>query len=372
MDFSALDRFIDSLPAYGIPSSDCLVYYRHQPVYRRSAGYMDLEKNRPIRQDAMYYLYSCSKVITCAAALQLFEQGKFLMTDPVSEYLPEFRSMNVIHQSDGQTGLKPAEKVMEIRHLFSHTSGLSYDVNTGFIKKAAAENPELSTRDFVKAIAQSPLLFEPGTHWSYSLSHDVLGALIEAISGKRFSDYVKENIFDPLGMNDSLFRMDPARSERMPVHTRFDDRAGKALTSPLLDLITISPNIESGGASVISTTEDYMRFAESLCGGGKQILSRKTIDLMRTNCLDGNALADFNWIQMHGYGYGFGVRTMISRAAGGSLSSVGEFGWGGAAGAYVAIDPDAEVTIVYTQHMLNNKEPYVHPRIRNIVYSCIF
>ena len=141
-------------------------------------------------------------------------------------------------------------------------------------------------------------------------------------------------------------------------------------------MFRLGSEYESGGAGLISSVDDYIKFANVLCNKGKtqkgeKILSECTIDLMRTNHLDKTSMKDFNWIQMRGYGYGLGVRTMIDKAKGGSLSSIGEFGWGGAAGTYAMIDPENEITVFYAQHMLNNQEPYVHPRIRNIVYQCL-
>lgn len=378
MSFKELEAFMDYIAKWRIPGADCAVYYKNESVFRYSAGYADVKSKKPITPDNLYYLYSASKVITCAAALQLFEKGKFLLTDPVWEYLPEFKAMYVQKRMEnGEIQLVKANKSITVRDLFTMSAGLTYNLVTPSIQAVMKKTDnKCPTREIIKAIANEPLMFEPGTHWNYSLCHDVLGGLIEVISGKVFSEYLEENIFEPLEMKDTGFYPDDKKIRRMAAQYRFDDVANIAAEIPLTNEFRFGSGYESGGAGLISSVDDYIRFANALCNKGKfkngeRILSERTIDLMRTNHLDETSLKDFNWIQMSGYGYGLGVRTMIDRAKGGSLSPIGEFGWGGAAGAYVMIDPDNKVSVFYAQHMLNNQEPYVHPRIRNIVYKCL-
>ena len=257
------------------------------------------------------------------------------------------------------------------------SAGLNYDLNTPFVRKVKEETGgRCPTREVARAIAQNPLSFEPGTHWQYSLCHDVLAALVEVVSGMRFSDYVKKNIFDPLGMTRSVYHMTPGSEDQFAVQYRYSDERHVAEPIELSASYVLGPDYDSGGAGVISCVEDFARFTDAMaCGGigetGEQIISQSAIDLMRANQLNETAMKDFCWSQMAGYGYGLGVRTMIDRARGGALSPVGEFGWGGAAGSYVMIDPSNHLSVFYAQHMLNNKEPYVHPRLRNLTYSCL-
>ena len=378
MNFKGLETFLDDITKWRIPGAECAVYYRNKPVFRYSAGYADIKSKKPITADNLYNLYSTSKVITCTAALQLFEKGKFLMTDPISEYLPEFNEMYIQKKiENGENELVKAENSIKIQDLFTMSAGLTYNINSVSIQavKETTQN-KCPTRDIVKAIANDPLMFEPGTHWNYSLCHDVLGGLVEVISGKKFSEYLVENIFKPLEMKDTGFYLTDEKKQRMATQYRFDEIPNSATEVSLTNDYKFGSEYESGGAGLISSVDDYIKFANALCNKGKaqngeKILSRHTIDLMRTNHLDETLLKDFNWIQMSGYGYGLGVRTMIDKAKGGSLSPVGEFGWGGAAGTYVMIDPDNGVAVFYAQHMLNSQEPYVHPRIRNIVYDCL-
>jgi len=377
MDFTDLKTFLDKITQWRIPGADCAVYYQNKPVFRYMSGYADMAAQTPISTDNLYNLYSVSKVVTCVAALQLLEKGIYLLNDPVDEYLPEFKQMFIQQENaDGQTKLIPARNAIKIQDLFTMSAGLTYNLKTPAIQavRKATQN-RCPTRDIIRAIASEPLVFEPGSHWNYSLCHDVLGALIEVLSGKKFNDYLKENLFQPLGMNSTGFKLTEDRRARMARQYFFNDEKNLAEEISLENAYQIGSEYESGGAGLISSVDDYIRFANALGNGGiapngERILSRHTIDLMRTNHLT-EALTDFNWIQMAGYGYGLGVRTMIDRAKGGSLSPIGEFGWGGAAGAYVLIDPDNRIAVFYAQHLLNNQEPYVHPRIRNIVYSCL-
>jgi CubicO group peptidase (beta-lactamase class C family) len=378
MNFKELELFLRNITDWRIPGADCAVYYKNEPVFRYSAGYANIQSKKPINDDTLYNLYSTSKVITCSAALQLFEKGKFLMTDPICEYLPEFKEMYIQKRfENSETELIKAQSSIKIRDLFTMTAGLTYNMDTLSIQTVREKTKnKCPTRDIVKAIANDPLMFEPGTHWNYSLCHDVLGGLIEVISGRKFSEYLDENIFKPLDMKDTGFYLTDEKKLRMAAQYQFDDETNTATEIPLKNDFKLGSEYESGGAGLISSVNDYIKFANALCNKGKtqngeNILSRHTIDLMRINHLDQTCLKDFNWIQMSGYGYGLGVRTMIDKTKGGSLSPIGEFGWGGAAGTYVMMDPDNQVAVFYAQHMLNNQEPYVHPRLRNIIYNCL-
>lgn len=373
MNFKALDEFLDSLIPYGIPGVDMAVMQEHKQIYRRSAGMRNREAGLPMRGDELYFMYSCSKVITCTAAMQLFEKGKFLLNTPLYEFIPEYRTMTV---KDKDGNLLKAKKPILMKHLFSMTAGLNYDLRSDAIKAvAAATDGHCPTVEVAKALAQNPLSFEPGDHWQYSLCHDVLAATVEVISGMKFRDYVKQNIFEPLGMTRSCYHKDDIADEAFAAQYRYDD--AKQLAEPIglnADYI-LGDEYDSGGAGVISCVDDYAKFVDAMANGGvgatgEQIIGQPAIDLMRINQLGETQMVDFNWEQMTGYGYGLGVRTVVDKSKG-VLSPIGEFGWGGAAGAYVMIDPANKLSIFYAQHMLNNKEPYVHPRLRNITYSCL-
>jgi len=373
MDFSLLTEFLNRIPKLGVPGCDCLVYHKHKPVYRHMAGYSDKEQELPMQKDALYNLYSAGKLLTCTAALMLYERGDFLLSDPIYEYLPAFKHMQV--RVDGD--LKEAKNHIAVGDLFSMKSGITHDIRIKpIVDMRQATGGKCPTVSVANALAEEPLLFEPGTRYHYGLSHDVLGALVEVISGMSLGTFCEQNIFKPLGMTRTTYLPDVETEARLaPMYMHLPEEK-KTIKISSKNVFRLGELHESGGAGVISSTEDYMKLIECLCNGGKapsgaSVLSSSTIDLMRTNCLDENALQDFDWPDLIGYGYGLGVRTMIDKAKSGSPGSYGEFGWGGAAGAYVLIDPEKELSLFYVQHMLESLEPYIHPRLRNIAYSCL-
>ncbi len=379
MNFRKLDEYIDSLPSVvGIPSAQIAVIKDGTEIYYRSVGLMRPDCDEPLRRDAMYNMWSCSKCCTTMAALQLLERGKFLLTDKVSDYLPEFADLKVFKTDEnGNKTVVKATKPMLVVHLFTMTAGLNYDKDTPEIREVLAKyGDNASTADIVAAIAKHPLDFEPGEKWQYSLCHDVLARLVEKVSGKRFCDYVKENIFDPIGMKNSYYHYTDEIKARMAANYRYDDEKKLAVRLDDDCMYIFTNNFDSGGAGVISRLDDMILFAETmthrgLAPNGNRILSSRTVDLWRSDMLNDVTRPYYNWPQVVGYGYGLGVRTLIDPARGGTLSNVGEFGWGGAAGSYVHADPKGGVSIVYMQSMLNNKEHIVHPRLRNIVYASL-
>lgn len=375
MNFSPLAAFLDTLPEDRIPGVDLIIYMKNKPVFRHMAGFADREKQIPVKGNETYFGYSVTKLLTCVCALTLFEKGAFLMTDPIKEYLPEFSDMQVAEVQGKEVRLRPAKRDITFLDLFTMTAGLDYNLSSPHILEAVKNTNGLApTREIMKAISKSPLSFDPGEHWQYSLCHDVLGGLVEVISGIRFETYMKKTLFEPLEMKSSSLHLSENQRKRLAQQYLNDDKKG---VYPIFDenIYVLGSMYDSGGAGLVTTTEDYIRFANMLAMGGvghtgERILSKATVDLMRTNHLNDVQMKDFNWVQMSGYGYGLGVRTMVDRTRG-SLSPVGEFGWGGAAGAYVLIDPEREMSVYYAEHMKNSLEPFVHPRIRNILYACL-
>lgn len=374
-DFSALRGYISHITdVIGVPGASILIKREHEEVFFCQSGFSNREAGKPITRDAVYYMYSISKVVTCVAALQLFERGGFLLSEPVSDYLPEFKDIG--YQRGGY--VQPVGHPLLIKDLFTMSSGLTYNLSTANINDASEQTGgRCPTREMVRAFARSPLAFEPSTQWLYGLSHDVLAALVEVISGMRFSEYVKRNIFDPLGMTDSCYHIETVDKNRVATQYRFNDKTRTAVAVPLTNSYVLGPDYESGGAGMISTVDDISRFTDMLaCGGigvtGARILSPCTIELMRTNQLDGTRLDYYHraFPNQQGYGYGLGVRTLLDRTAG-ALSPVGEFGWSGAGGAYLLADPQNRLSLFYVQHMLNGQGKITHPRLRNITYAAL-
>lgn len=392
MDFSGLRVFLDHLTEKKVPGNAIEVYVGGEPVFRYASGYADIEEKRPMTGEEYLNIYSCSKVTTVTAALQLYERGLFLLDDPLYEYMPAFREMYV-RGEDGE--LRPAKNPITLRHLFTMQAGFDYGFPKPLLEKAAAlTDGRMDTVTTVNCLAEKPLCFEPGTHWQYSICHDILAAFVEVVSGVRFSEYVRQNIFEPLFMHDTVYHMTKEMESRMASQYRFVEEDGELDPVKLqsrapgmkkgyfqkvglgLQMDVAAPGYDSGGAGIVTKVGDYVKLCSALSLGGRakngeRILTAPTVDLMRRNQLhDINLARDFCWTSMVGYGYGLGVRTLIDLSAG-SLGSLGEFGWGGAAGATVLVDPDREFAYFYAHHMLNPQEAYYQPRLRNVAYACL-
>ena len=384
MNFEYMKNFMDSLTEWIIPGNSVVIYKDGKKVFEYSSGYSDLEKKIKKTGEEQLYIYSCSKVATVTAALQLYEQGKFLLSDPLYEYLPEFKKMYV---KDGDR-IKAAENPITIRDLFTMTAGLSYATNTPAFEKARKlTDGKMDTRTVIKCLAEEPLLFEPGARWNYSLCHDVLAVLAEVVSGMRFSEYMKKNIFEPLDMNNSYYHtpndviISPQYIYEIQDTKNIVELQQKEHTTGVVkraygNELVFGENYDSGGAGIITTVDDYAKFAAALANSGtglnnNRILSSATVKLMKTNQLNEAQRKTMNWRRLRGYGYGLGVRTLIDKAESGANSSIGEIGWGGAAGATIIADTEEKVALFYAHHMLNPQEEYYQPRLRNVLYSCL-
>lgn len=384
MNFEYMKNFMDSLTEWIIPGNSVVIYKDGKKVFEYSSGYSDLEKKIKKTGKEQLYIYSCSKVATVTAALQLYEQGKFLLSDPLYEYLPEFKKM---YLKDGDR-IKAAENPITIRDLFTMTAGLSYATNTPAFEKARKlTDGKMDTRTVIKCLAEEPLLFEPGARWNYSLCHDVLAVLAEVVSGMRFSEYMKKHIFEPLDMNNSYYHapndviISPQYIYEIQDTKNIVELQQKEHTTGVVkraygNELVFGENYDSGGAGIITTVDDYAKFAAALANSGtglnnNRILSSATVKLMKTNQLNEAQRKTMNWRRLRGYGYGLGVRTLIDKAESGSNSSIGEIGWGGAAGATIIADTEEKVAFFYAHHMLNPQEEYYQPRLRNVLYSCL-
>ena len=384
MNFEYMKNFMDSLTEWIVPGNSVVIYKDWKKVFEYSSGYSDLEKKIKKTGEEQLYIYSCSKVATVTAALQLYEQGKFLLSDPLYEYLPEFKKMYV---KDGDR-IKAAENPITIRDLFTMTAGLSYATNTPAFEKARKlTDGKMDTRTVIKCLAEEPLLFEPGARWNYSLCHDVLAVLAEVVSGMRFSEYMKKYIFEPLDMNNSYYHtpndviISPQYIYEIQDTKNIVELQQKEHTIGVVkraygNELVFGENYDSGGAGIITTVDDYAKFAAALANSGtglnnNRILSSATVKLMKTNQLNEAQRKTMNWRRLRGYGYGLGVRTLIDKAESGSNSSIGEIGWGGAAGATIIADTEEKVALFYAHHMLNPQEEYYQPRLRNVLYSCL-
>ncbi|MBR4863294.1 MAG: beta-lactamase family protein [Oscillospiraceae bacterium] len=354
--FEKTKALCDSFLEVGIPGFDLMVCHEGKCVLRYFGGVSDKKNQIPITGKEKYNIYSCSKPITCVAVMQLWEKGLFQLDDLLSDYMPEFANMTV-RQPDGT--VKPAQNPIRIHNLFEMTAGFNYDYKTESFRQLHARTyGRCPTREFARTLATEPLDFEPGAQYQYSLCHDVLAALVEVLTGQLFHEYVKENIFDPLGMKDSDFLLPIEDYVGVAQLYRYDKVAEEVIVMDHgnVPLARIGSEHASGGGGCVSTVEDYMKFLEAL-RVGDVILKKDTIRLMRTNRLNEAQKATFNLTKL-GYGYGLGMRTPDPD------NGIYDFGWSGAAGAYLAIDPYRDVTVYYSMHVMSSP---VHSKRRRVI-----
>ncbi len=338
--FEKLTKFCDLFLEMGVPGYDLLVYRDGAPVFRRYNGYSDLENKVKMNGRERYNIYSCSKPITCTAALQLWERGLFSLEDKLSDYMPEFAEMTV--KTEG--GVKKAENPILVKHLFEMTAGFSYATASPSLMRCREETDgKCPTREVMKYLAKEPLLFEPGDRWEYSLCHDVLAALVEVVSGEKFEDYVEKNIFAPLGMKDSTFMLTEDETDTVAEQYQFVAGAPKNVGKPITTY-KLGSQYASGGAGGISSVEDYMRFLEGL--RTHRLLKPETLRLMQTDRLTEQQKRTY-WSQAT-HGYGLGVRCPTG------VGPNTDFGWGGAAGAYLAVDTENAISVYFGTHLLSS------------------
>ena len=354
---NTLSRFVDSGEIAGCSAR---IMRNDEVLFEESFGYADIESKLKMSADTIFPIASMSKVITVAGIMQLYEQGLFKLWDPVSKYLPGFKNPKIAKEKpDGSYELVDAKGEVTMRQLFTMTSGVPYgwaDTAAGRIRiekeKEWMSNP-LSfpgTVGYVNLVGQLPLAFEPGERWMYGFSIDVLGAVIEVLTGKSLGEYLKENVFDPLGMTDTGFFVPADKLER--IATLYNINEGMKPSDR--GAPTSKPEFESGGGGMFSTVRDYSRFAQMLLHGGTldgvRILGRKTIDLISTDHLTPEQRRSDNWDTQRGYGYGLGVRVMTNPELAGINGSVG--------GNWFCVDPKENLTCVY----LTTNRPGEHYR----------
>lgn len=337
--FTELTRLMDGFLEMGVPFYDCIVMKDGKCVYRHANGYTEINKKTAVTGKELYNIYSCSKLITCVAALQFLEKGLFKLDDELCVYMPEFKNMMVM--SNGK--IIPAKKKITIRQLFTMTAGFSYNLNSPMLEKCRREtNGDCPTRETIKYLAKEPLLFEPGYRWEYSLCHDVLAALVEVISGMTFGEYVKVNIFDVCRMKNSAFLID--ETNKLVNQYKYNPETDKVEECTKNNVFRIGTKYESGGAGCVSTVEDYIKFLEAI--RTYKLLKKETVDLLSTNQLTKDQIEmPTYWVQdKRGFGLGQQCPTAENTRP--------DFGWGGAAGAHYFIDCKNNITAYFATHVL--------------------
>jgi len=380
MNFQPLKDFLDYyLPILGVPGSDTVIYKNHEEIFRYQSGFDSLRFRTPVKSDALYNIYSCSKVALGVAAAQLVERGDLVVTDPLYAYFPEYRDVRikVKDESGNVIDTKKAEEPILIRHLLSMTSGMSYNIRSPYIREVVEKTDgRAPTLDVVRAFAKEPLDFEPGVEYQYSFSLDVMGGVIELITGKRFSDYMDENIFAPLGMKDTSYHYNKDKMFRLAVQYQYNEESHLPVEIPSDRCdYRFGTEFDGAGAGVISTVEDYILLADALANmgvgkNGERILSSYAVNLMRTNLLTAEQLKKFSKRACTGYGYGYGVRVNLKPEIAGNIAPKGQFGWDGAKLCYTFADPETKLALFHAEHM-GGVHSVLIPRMRNIIYSCL-
>ena len=373
-----LSRFVDSGEIAGC---SVRIVRGDETLYEGCFGRANIEKNIPITEDTIFPIASMSKVITVAGIMRLYEQGLFKLWDPVSAYLPGFKSPTVAKEKpDGSHEIVPAKGEVTMRQLFTMTSGVPYggdDTAAARIrrdkeKEYFAEGGTMpDTRTVCDWVGGLPLAFEPGERWMYGFSIDVLGGVIEALTGKTLGEYLKETIFDPLGMTDTGFFIPAEKLDRAATLYRIHEGMQPADRR----YPTEKPAFESGGGGLFSTVRDYSRFAQMLLRGGTldgaRVLGRKTIDLIATDHLTPEQQATHSWDTQRGYGYGLGVRVMTHPEIADINGSVGEWGWDGAFGNWFCVDPKEDLTCVYLTTNLPGDHYRFIPKLMASMYASL-
>ncbi|MCQ2497111.1 MAG: beta-lactamase family protein [Lachnospiraceae bacterium] len=375
MDFDKIKEYLNSVVESGVPSVDCIIMQDHKQVFRYMTGCTDHERTKEVKEDQLYLMFSMTKVQTMTAVMQLVEQGKISLEDEIGNYLPAYKNI-MVKSADGE--VKPAATSLKLKHLVSMQSGLDYDLSRpGILRVLREKGAKAGTQELVNSFVESPLKFNPGTHFEYSLSHDVVAAVIEVVSGISFGEYLKKNIWEPVGMNSTYFAKPMNYDKNLAEQYEYDGE--KNLIKPMEPscCYQLSESYESGGAGLISCTEDYAKLGDTLANGGvaangNRILKAETIEIIRTNLLEGDSLDEIvkNMGRL-GYGYGCGMQILMKPELIGSPAPAGIFGWDGAAGSCVIMCPEQKKALAFSMHVRGYGPAYgvIHPMLRDLVFG---
>jgi CubicO group peptidase (beta-lactamase class C family) len=376
---NVMQRYVDDRKLAGMVT---LVARRGQVVHFETCGVADIATGVPMRHDTLFRIYSMTKPITSTAVLMLFEEGHFQLSDPVAHYIPAFADLKVLDNSPG-SGVRfvAPERPISIRDLLTHTAGLSYGFDEDvYIDELYRERvypleetqPSMNLEEFVQVIATLPLAHQPGSAFRYSFATDVLGLLVEVVAGVPFAEFLRQRIFEPLGMGDTGFYVPAEQIGRFAANHGPDPEHGlTVIDAPATSDYLRPTRLPSGGGGLVSSTSDYLRFAQMLLNqgqlDGERLLGRKTVELMAANHLPAGV---HPWDDTSS-GFGLGVSVLLDPAQAQNLGSVGTFAWGGAANTKFWIDPREElIGILMLQFMPNDTYP-VGQNFRTLVYQAL-
>ena len=354
---------------------------RGEVAFSEHTGLQDVENATPVTPDTLWRIYSMTKPVTSLAALVLYEEGAFQLDQPVADFIPNFETLRV-WKGEGHAldDTEPLKRPVTIHDLMTHQSGLVYDgANGNALERAVADYDQNATTmaDAVAKLSQCPLAFQPGARWFYGLSTDVLGHLIEVISGMTLGAFFKSRVFDPLGMTDTGFAVPVDHAHRLA--TLYEHTQGGFAKMADQNPCTPPVTLERGGAGLVSSMADYQRFADMLLRRGAydggHLLARKTFDLMVSNHMGGDLAsrgqAHFSETTMEGIGFGLGVSVMLDPSRAKIIGSPGEFAWGGWASTAFWVDPVEEMTAILMTQLAPSSAYTLRRDLRVLSYQAL-
>jgi CubicO group peptidase (beta-lactamase class C family) len=378
-----LDAYIkNEIAGNKIPGAIMMVQRNGKTAYFSSFGVRDPATKEPMTANTIFRIYSMSKPITTVAAMMLVEEGKLQLEEPLSKYIPSFANIKVGVEKKGEDGvmgldLVPTKRPITIQDLMRHTSGLTYGFfGEGLVKKAYVDAQltagDVDNAEFAERLAKLPLVYQPGTTWDYSQSTDILGRVIEVVSGKSLYEFEKERLLDPLGMKDTSFYVtDPAKKSLVAEPFPNDRTIGN---NSVMNDPRDTKKWESGGGGMVSTISDYSRFAQMILNGGtldgRRYLSPKTITYMGSNHIGPGSGVTPGPYYLPGPGFGFGLGFAVRTDAGGSAAegSVGEMNWSGAGGTAFWVDPKENMFVVFMAQTVSQRSR-IRVALKNVVYG---
>jgi len=379
-----------------LPGTVVMVARKGKLIYADAVGAQDKAEGKAMSLDSVFRIYSMTKPFVSVAAMMLVEDGKIQLTDPVSKFLPAFKGQRVsVARADAEYArvtytTVPADREMTVQDLLRHTSGLAYGEITqnAPVKDAYAkagvylpgvrdyDSRDMTPAEQAERVGAAPLAHQPGTHWEYSLSSDILGRVVEAASGRRLGEFLDERLFRPLGMVDTAFSLPTDKSVRLAQPLATDLASGQAIK--VID-VSAAPKNDSGGAGAVSTAADYLRFAQMLLNRGElngvRVLSRTTVELMTSDHLGTRIAAPTTpgelLLGTPGYTFGLGFAVRQGAGVAGVPGSAGEFMWAGYAGTYFWVDPKEQLAVVYMSQAPSPIRAYYRRLMKQLVYQAI-
>ena len=387
-DFSRLDRLLEHFAETSVPGCTCSIMQGDELVYEGAAGYADIEAGKKVNGHSMFRQASTTKLFTYAILGMLYEEGRFLFSEPVGKYLPEWsETRKFVLRSDGNVDIVPTERPLTIQNAVSMMCGLPYcmapapKANTPTLAAMSQRIGELlkkgtpTLREEVRVMGDVPVMFEPGSHWLYGFGSEITGALVETLTDKPLREVFRERVIEPLELQDTDTFFTPENRDRVVANYLKKPDGTLAVSADFYDA-TMDPAVTPVGArpNLITSSTDFAIFMQMLANGGvykgKKLLGAGTVEMLHTNQLGPAQLRDFENDYLAGYGYGYGFRTLLTQQYGHN-GHLGCFGWTGGSGIWVEADPVGKFSIAYMHNMMPNEELYHHHRLRSVAYGCM-